>query len=241
MPYNLLLLPLLGGYLLVTRSHIFAFRAAKHSGERLIFMAALAAVVLLLLARVAAIALIAVWPLAAAWWHALMPWEYSGTAAFSLILGFVAPFGINCWRTRDEASARSVREHGTALDRLFFSATQGQHQISISLASGKVYAGWLDWTPPNPGAADAYIRILPTMSGHRNASHRVEWTTFYQEVYLSLAVSDEPDIEAFTKVIPIAQIVTAGLFDPEAYIRFNAQRDLLETKGGTRVGAVEAE
>lgn len=226
MPYNLLLLPLLGGYLLVTRSHIFAFRAAKHSGERLIFMVALAAVALLLLARVTVITLIAQWPTAETWWRELMPWEYSGTAAFALLLGYLALFGINAWRTRDEASARSVLEHGTALDRLFFEATQNQGQISISLATGKVYAGWLDWTPPNPGAVDAYIRLLPTMSGYRNNAHTVEWTTFYQEVYLSLNGVDEPNIERFTKVIPIAQIVTAGLFDAELYNRFNPGRKL---------------
>jgi hypothetical protein len=77
MPYNLLLLPLLGGYVLVTRSHIFAFRAAKHTGERLIFMAALAAVILLALARVGVIVLVSVLPAAADWWHVLMPREYS--------------------------------------------------------------------------------------------------------------------------------------------------------------------
>ena len=223
MPYNLLLLPLLGGYLLVTRSHLFAFRAAKHSGERLIFMAALVALILLVLARVCVLALVALLPTSADWWHVLMPWEYSGTAALALLLGCGLPEFINRARPRDVASRRAIQEHGDGLDRLFFEATQGEHQVSITLAGGKVYVGWLDWTPPNPGAADAYIRILPTMSGYRDAEHKVRWTTFYQEVYIDLSSVDELKIESFTKVIPIGQIVTAGQFDPQSYNRFNLE------------------
>jgi hypothetical protein len=221
-PFNLLLLPLLGGYFLVSRTHVLAFGAAKHSGERLLFMAALVAVCLLFGSRLLVLFVVRCLPFTGEWWRVLSPWEYSGTAAGALILGIVIPLIINKFVPLAAASRSAIQKHGDGLDRLFFQATESASQVVITLATGKVYAGWLDWTPPNPGAADAYVRVLPTMSGTRTTRNRIEWTTFYQEVYLEIGkTTGEAEIEAFTKVIPISQIVTAGLFDPEAYNRFN--------------------
>ncbi len=222
MPFNLLLLPLLGGCLLVSGTHLLAFRAAKQSGERLIFAAASVAVVLLVCARIVTLLLLEHCPHTGTLWRWLAPWDYSGTATGALLLGVFAPQVINRIVGLEEASRRAVQEHGDGLDRLLFEATEREIQLVVTLATGKVYAGWLDWTPPNPGAADAYLRILPTMSGYRTLDHRIQWTTFYQAVYLALGPDTaEPDLQAFTKVIPINQIVTAGLFDPETYDRFN--------------------
>lgn len=222
MPYNLLLLPLLGGYLLVSRTHLFAFKAAKQSGERLLFMAASTAVGLLFFARVIALTVVHYFPSIPSLWNQFSPWAYSGTAVLALVLGIVGASLINWLKPLDIASRLAVQQNGDGLDRLFYSATENESQVAITLASGKVYAGWLDWTPPNPGSGDAYIRVLPTMSGYRTAEQRVEWTTFYQSVYLQLGTGTaENEIESFTKVIPISQIVTAGLFDPITYNRFN--------------------
>ena len=144
------------------------------------------------LARVLIVALIALFPVAGEWWRVVMPWADSGTAALALVLGYLLSFAINCLHPKEKASKRTVQNNGDGLDRLLFEATEGEHQITVTLASGKVYAGWLDWTPPNPGAADAYIRILPTMSGYRDAEQVVQWTTFYQDAHLALEEFDEP-------------------------------------------------
>ena len=222
MPFNLLLLPLLGGYLLVSRTHLFAFGAAKQSGERLLFMAAYIAVYLLFGSRIAVLVVVHYLPAVGEWWRVFSPWEYSGTAAGAFLLGLLIPPIINMLKPLSVASRLAIQKHGDGLDRLFFQATENESQVVITLASGKVYAGWLDWTPPNPGASDAYVRVLPTMSGNRTSRNLIEWTTFYQAVYLQLGTeTTEAEIESFTKVIPIGQIVTAGLFDPETYNRFN--------------------
>ena len=71
MPFNLLLLPLLGGYFLVSRTHLFAFGAAKQSGERLILTAAFVAVTLLLLARLFVVIVIHAFPITGEWWRVL--------------------------------------------------------------------------------------------------------------------------------------------------------------------------
>ena len=125
------------------------------------------------------------------------------------------------------ASKLAIQRGGNGFDRLFYAATESDSQVLITLDTGKVYAGWLDWMPPNPGATDAFVRVLPTMSGYRTSVNRVEWTTFYQDVYLGLdphTTSDEI-VESFTKVIPIGRLVTAGLIDPQLYDCFAPRRE----------------
>ncbi|MBI2802655.1 MAG: hypothetical protein HYX63_20650 [Gammaproteobacteria bacterium] len=153
MPFNLLLLPLLGGYLLVSRTHLLAFGAAKQSGERLLFMAAHVAVVLLFVSRVLMLTIVHYLPRVGGLWRAFSPWEYSGTATGALFLGFAIPWIINWLKPLNVASRLAIQKHGDGLDQLFFEATENENQVVITLASGKVYAGWLDWTPPNPGAS----------------------------------------------------------------------------------------
>jgi hypothetical protein len=74
---------------------------------------------------------------------------------------------------------------------------------------------------------------LPIYSGYRDKINlTVEYTTFYDEVYLELAKSNSADNDSlqskyddFLKVIPISSIETAGLFDPKAYELFNSKSD----------------
>lgn len=49
MPFNVLLLPLLGGYIFITYWHRTRFSARRYTGERLLFHAALAGVIFLIL------------------------------------------------------------------------------------------------------------------------------------------------------------------------------------------------
>lgn len=235
MPFDLLLLPLLGGYLLVSRAHLFAFEAAKQSGQRLVFKSALVAVGLVVLARLIGLTATEYVPQIGIAWREFSPLQHSGTALLALILGMFGPWLINYLVPLEAASRLAVQKHGSGLDKLFFAATETDSQVLITLDTGKVYAGWIDWAPPNPGAADAYIRILPTVSGHRMPDTTVEWTSFYQNVYLGLAEDTaEEVIESFTKVIPISRVVTAGMFDPILYDRF----DIGENKSGENTNAV---
>ena len=184
-------------------------------------MSALAAVGLVIVSRTIVLISNYTLPSVGVFWRQFSPIEYSGTAFLALSLGIVGPWLINRLISLKIASRLAITQYGNGLDRLFYVATENDHQVLITLDTGKVYAGWLDWMPPNPGASDAYVRILPTISGYRTLK-RVKWTTFYQSVYLSLDpdVSEEL-VESFTKVIPIGRIVAAGLFDPKLYDRFH--------------------
>lgn len=62
MPFNLLLLPLLGGYIFISHGNHTRFDARRYSGERLVFHSALAGVVFLVLGLGLALALAAWMP-----------------------------------------------------------------------------------------------------------------------------------------------------------------------------------
>ena len=73
MPFNVLLLPLLGGYVFVSKWNYTRFDTKRHSGERLIIFSALAGVVFLVAAYAACHAVAYVWPKAFVVWHGLVP------------------------------------------------------------------------------------------------------------------------------------------------------------------------
>ena len=159
MPFNVLLLPLLGGYVFITYWNYTRFSSRRYSGERLLFHAALAGVVLLILSYAAVRLMELRWPASAATWRT---WVY---------VGFI------------------VRTFDPAYDR-------------------------------------KYIVILPTMSGYRTeTTHQVVFNTDYTRVYQVLMEEDESrlvrGVNDFQVVIPVAEVLSANLFDWEAYERFN--------------------
>jgi len=64
------------------------------------------------------------------------------------------------------------------------------------------------------------------MSGYRDkATHELTFNTDYTRVYQELMGEDESrlvrGVEDFEIVIPVAEVLSANLFDPDVYGRFN--------------------
>jgi hypothetical protein len=64
------------------------------------------------------------------------------------------------------------------------------------------------------------------MSGYRaESTHRLTFDTDYTRVYQALMAEDESrlvrGVEDFQVVVPVSEVVSANLFDWEAYQRFN--------------------
>ncbi len=90
MPFNVLLLPLLGGYVFISQWNRTRFDARRYSGERLLLHAALAGVWFLLIAFVVTRLAILVGPATYAHWRALVPFEYTGTSFLAFLGGATA-------------------------------------------------------------------------------------------------------------------------------------------------------
>jgi hypothetical protein len=133
MPFNVLLLPLLGGYLLLTHWNRTRFATKRYSGERLIFHSAIAGVALLCLSFLIVQALIGLRPGWYASWREVVPFAYTGTSLGAFVLGATTWWPLNRFLFPMESERRRViREWGDHLEELLEEAIQSRRGISIS-------------------------------------------------------------------------------------------------------------
>jgi hypothetical protein len=225
MPFNVLLLPLLGGYVFITYWNHTRFSARRYSGERLVIHAALAGVFLLVLSYALVLLIAHTWPRLAAIWHGWVPFEHSGTSLGALLLGATMWWPLNFVFTKETELRRTIEDWNDYLEELLTDALESTRQVSVTLMNGKVYVGFVVRTF-DPAYDRKYIVVLPTMSGYREATtHRLRFDTDYTRVYQALMAEDESrlvrGVGDFQIVIAVSQVISANLFDWEAYLRFN--------------------
>jgi hypothetical protein len=102
--------------------------------------------------------------------------------------------------------------------------------VSVTLKNGKVYVGFVV-RAFDPAYDRKYIVMLPTVSGYRREdTHELRFTTDYTRVYQELMEEDESllvrGVEDFQLVIPVAEVLSANLFDPDIYRRFNPPEEM---------------
>lgn len=223
MPYNLLLLPLVGGFLFIHLTYYFRFGAQRLDGYRLLFQSAVAGIILATLARTIVV-LCTISPagptLQSAWW-VFSPFPYSGTSAVALLLGPVAAICVNLFLNREKAKDLEIRRHGNALMQLLHRAEQQRHLISITLDSRKWYVGWVTESPKlNP--QEMYFRILPFTSGYRDKD---TLETFRTVFYTNVLNDESLDPEQFHITIPLKDVKIANLFNDNVYNQHFADLD----------------
>ena len=241
MPTNLLILPLLGGFIFLHVCHRFRFRAQRSDGYRLLLESAIAATILLYLGRVVVVVLrgLPFGPSLNAAWEGFAPIPYLGTGAASLILGLVLALLFNWLNEPGPPSARSlapwrfpVREakrrsrlnseharngeivaHGNALVRLIHEAEKTSTLVSISLSNRKWYVGYIAeaWSLD---PQEAYLRLLPILSGYRDPANLGAIRTIYYRKLYSLPHINK---DRFVIVIPLKDVQMASLFDENVY------------------------
>ncbi|HEX7335983.1 MAG TPA: hypothetical protein VF252_02145 [Gemmatimonadales bacterium] len=165
------------------------------------------------------------WPRAAMTWQSWVPFAHSGTSLGALLLGVTLWWPLNLVFTRPSEVKRTIEKWNDYLEELLNQAQEDTRQVSATLRSGKVYVGFIVRTF-DPTYDRKYIVILPTMSGYRtDTTHQVVFNTDYTRVYQVLMEEDESrlvrGVSDFQVVIPVSEVLSANLFDWEAYERFN--------------------
>ena len=118
----------------------------------------------------------------------------------------------------EHARDSEIAAHGNALVRLIHEAEKTSTLVSISLSNRKWYVGYIAeaWSLD---PQEAYLRLLPILSGYRDpANLGVIPTTYYRPVY------SRPGIEKdrFVIVIPLKDVEMANLFDENVYAEYFA-------------------
>jgi hypothetical protein len=168
MPFNVLLLPLLGGYIFISYWNRTKYSARRYSGERFIFHAAIVGVILLLISLLLTRSVMWLCPDLASWGRSTVPFAYSGTSLGAFLIGAIAWKPLNeLWYPPDREIYRAIEKWDDYLEILLTHAVRQTKQIAVTLKSRKVYAG-LVTRGIDPLNDRKYIRMIPTQSGYRD-------------------------------------------------------------------------
>jgi hypothetical protein len=225
LPYNVLLLPLLGGYFFLTYWNFTKFTTKRHSGHRLIFHAAFAGLLFLTVAFL----LVGVvrWqrPDWTVWWRGVVPFPYLATSLIACFIGLTLWWPLNRFINPETTAAeRAIEESNDFLEMLLARAGRETKLVSVTLKNRKVYVGLVTRTL-DPMYDRKYIQLLPIKSGYRDSNtHELTLVVDYADVYAKIIrqeVKVAGGIRDFEIVIPVSEIQSVNLFDAEAYALFN--------------------
>ena len=232
MPFNLLLLPLLGGYIFVRKCFRTRYNALRSENYRLLFLAAEFGLYLLLLAagfRLLSLSnLIPLITYIDHLWHKLVPFDYAGTAFLAFFFGVTLWKPIN-WLFRFDSEAevdRAIREKNDPLEILLKDAMRDSKAVLVTLDSGKVYVGHVI-TNFNPAYDVRSIKISPIVSGYRKSEDQtvvfnIDYTELLTSIYNRDPNVSERDRGDLGIVIPLDEITSASIFSLPMYKRFFA-------------------
>lgn len=221
MPFSLLLLPLLGGYLVVHFSTWGRYYHDYLDRQRLLFHSALAGIGLLIIALVlrSLVGALGIRP----WFTSVTPvdLEYFWTSIASLLLGAVIAGANRRFASRNVAVRRAAKTVGSELDVLLTEAYFGGTLLLVSLDTGKFYVAWID-SYPRPNRT-THIRLIPFYSGYRDDRRELVFTTSYEEVYRSLlgeGTADPVRESRVAVVVELSDITSLSVFDLGLFSRF---------------------
>lgn len=232
MPYNLLLLPLCGGYFILLNFSYFKYRYQRLSSQRLLFSSVIAGVFLLfttlLLRYFIGILFPYLIPVTADFLESHFPVrhiDYLWTSCFSFFLAILftglSNLIVKLFVESYKPISYAVKKSGDEIEKLFrISAITGE-LMQLTLKNNKVYIGFTDIIPV-PKETN-YLTITPVLSGYRNSETKeLMITTDYFKV-LEIYTTQNPDFEIYSIDISIKQdeILTASLYSQTVFDLFN--------------------
>ena len=224
MNLGLFLIPILGGYWLLTHLYLTRFGALRDSGYHLFFRSAFYGLVLAFVAYLIILVLEHYFPWIDDLWKLHAPSRYYGAAILSIVLGLLLPFILNPFCNREKAALRVAKNSGDLIELMIAESLDREMLIELSLRSGKSYIGFA-LKSEMAERTESDIALIPIASGHRDKdTQELEITTNYAPVIQKCLEdgSDPSDLinEDFRVVIPRSEIISTRLFLPEAYQRF---------------------
>ena len=216
----------LGGYAFVARFLLTRDRMVRWNGYEMLFACGIAGVLLLSLtlpiATIACSALdvcpkdIGVWTIA---------------GVLGIPAGLALASGLNRWPGMDLRRLRRLRalaeSNSDLIEVLLDDAMQGDWYVELALETGKSYVGLPVRTAYATSSEAADVELIPLFSGDRTGETRELRLTRYCGDDIRRLVDDPTGLRErlsprdFRVVIPLREVVTARLFDPDVYQQMN--------------------
>ena len=219
------LLPVLGGYWLVT--HLIPTRtdALRRSGYHTAFQSAFWGLVLLAVAYPVAYLLGCLFP--RLFPVGFLSSAFDRAAVLSVMFGVAAPMLLNRFFDQRAVERKIVHEQGDLIELLIAESIGRGKLVEVSLRSGKSYIGFALWSRVTRHPY-SHVSIFPVSSGYRDQDTReLKVTTQYAPVVWrhiqgmrDSEVAEFDPINDLRVIIPRSEIVSARLFDPDLHDRF---------------------
>ena len=222
MGLGLLPVPALAGYLFLVRFNLTRDSVSRETGYHVVFRAAIVGITLFVAAGLLVNAANSFVPMIGVSWKLILPFEYSGTAAITVILGLAMPLMLNFIPrfNRETARHKVAEQDGDQIGLVVDQAILENQLVELSLTTGKSYVG----APLNGmfGHRDTGdMAIVPVASGFRhNDTRELVITTNYAAVIGTLLTTRH--LDQFRVAVPMRDITSARLFDPAIYTAFAA-------------------
>lgn len=207
------LLPILGGYIFLTRAYVSRYEAMHDSGYHLFFKSAIVG------AALAALSYFLLSPFFAA--EQLLSIFDVGTPTRLDVLAMIltVPMGyylasiFNTKNSKETASQRTAEKLGDRFELCISRAFTEQRPIEISTENGKSYIG----IPPRTLLShrkDPDVELLVLASGYRDSETReLIITTLYEQKNTAPV-----DADVMLIIVPMSRIVSIRFFDLDYYV-----------------------
>lgn len=197
--FNLLLLPLLGGFIFVSLWYPTKYYTKRADTYRLVFTASIFGAVFLFLASVTSVLLATHLPEPSRQiyhiWHQVFPHANSGKATLAGLMGALLWWPLNFFCKDQNAIRRAIINRKDPLETLLRKALGENKMIAVTLQNRKVYIGHLT-VNFNPAFDMQSISIFPSASGHRDKDTlHMELTLDYMESYENIKAEAEKKVQ----------------------------------------------
>ena len=230
-----LIIPILGGYWFLTHCYFTKYSVLRDAGYHLFFRSAFAGIVLVIFAHIAIYLLDHSLPEADVLWKFLMLHGYDGAAVLSVILGVVSSLVLNLFYDQEKALQKAAEERGNFVELIIAESLERGMLVEISLRNRKSYVGFaIGSRIISRGESD--VEVVPLASGYRDKdTQELKFTSNYAPFIQTRIVHGSGTYnfkrEDLRVVIPTSEIVSARIFIPEVYQRF---QDKQSTNGDVR-------
>ncbi len=228
MNFETSLLPVLGGYWILTNLIPTRTEALRQSGYHVAFRSAVVGLLLLVLAYLLVLGVQGILSEGRGFPDTFKV-DFELAAMTSALLGFLGPYALNRFFDKGKAEDKVAGKYGDLVELLIAEAIRRSLLIEVSLRTGKSYIGFAIENAISRWP-ESDLALLPVSSGYRHKDTReLVLTTNYAPVMSEYIqdVLESPELPAvdfrdFRVVIPRSEIVSARLFNPDLHQKFQS-------------------
>lgn len=216
----------LGGYAFLAKFVVTRDLMARWHGYEMLFACGIAGVVIVgLMLPIVEVSgdKLGFWPKGVSVWTA--------AGVLGMPVGFLLASALNCWPGMEKIRLRRLRalaeSNSNLIEVLIDDAMQGGWYVELTLESGKSYVGLPTRIAYVTSAEAVDIELIPLFSGYRaNKTRELQLTRYYGDDIRWLVADANAERRGlsprdFRVVMPLRQVVSARLFDPDIYKQMN--------------------